>query len=71
MKLLIKKKSNKPFSVVEGGSKKAIAIDIVDNPHYPKSNLEGKEYKAYLLKHGSIVNISQCEIIEDLENNIG
>lgn len=62
MKLLISKKSGKPFPPpFEGDGKTAIVIGKMLNP------LDPKKREAYILENNSFVNCEICNIIKDLE----
>ena len=63
MKLLITKKSRKPFpQPFENNGLTAIAIGLTINSFDPERR------EAYVLENGSFVNCDKCIIIEDLEN---
>lgn len=64
MKLLIAKKSGKPFPPpFSNDGKTAIAIDTIVNPQDPKHRT------AYKLENGSYVNCELCIILKDFETS--
>ena len=63
MKLLITKKSKKPFPPpFDTNGLTAIAVGITINQYDPEHR------QAYILENGAIVNCDKCIILEDLEN---
>lgn len=63
MKLLITKKSGKPFPPpFKGDGKTAIAIDIVPSRYNPTEGIT-----AYLLENGKTVDTFRCEVLETIE----
>lgn len=62
MKLLITKKSRKPFPPpFDGNGLTAIVVVIITNQYDPKHR------QAYVLKNGAIVNCDKCKVLENLE----